>query len=436
MYKNKTGQRAGNKRSTCNIRRIGTHDRTRWPAAFGTWTALLRRIRGMVACFAALALAGCTNLSSPPSGSSLAGYYGPGTPELTIDHQSSDQPVLYPVLYGTNRKPVYGPSNKVPATYAGERDRKLHYGRVFVSIPKHHRIGSQGSWWGTMTGTDPFLRIERIDEMADRDAFLALARRALGSVTGPQDGYVVVYVHGYNNSFDDAAIRAAQLGADLDIPPNHMMLFSWPALHDVLKYTIDEATIDASEIFLRQFLIDVAAHVAQGRKIHLIAHSMGNRALLRVVDALATDPATSSIKFGQIILAAADVDRELFGTLGGSYVKSSDRTTVYLSPYDFAVGLSSNVVHDYPRVGCGDKPQVDVPGIANVVSTLPDDFPSHGYFGDTSLILADVKNLLLRNTPARSSAGWARFPTYWQVGNAPVASRVFCTTRNTLTISP
>ncbi len=393
-------------------------------------------MRGLIAGFAALALAGCATLPAPPSGNNLAGYYGSGTPELTIDNQSSQQPALYPVLYGTNRKPVYGPANKVPTTYSGERDRELHYGRVFVSIPKHHRIGSQGSWWGTMTGTDPLLKIEKIDEMADRDAFLSLARRALGPVTGPQDGYVVVYVHGYNNPFDDAAIRAAQLGADLDVPPNHMMLFSWPALHDPLKYTVDEATVDASEIFLRQFLIDIAARVAQGRKIHLIAHSMGNRALLRVVHALATDPATSSIKFGQIILAAADVDRELFGALGDSYVKSSDRTTVYLSPYDFAVGLSSNVVHDYPRVGCGDKPQVVVPGIANVVSTLPDDFPSHGYFGDTSLILADIKNLLLRNTPARSGTGWARFPTYWQVGNAPVASRVVCTTRNTLTVSP
>jgi len=375
----------------------------------------------------ALLLAACT-LPGVTTDKTLSavGYLPPTTGEIPLKTGPTAQTFDYPVMFGTTRKAL-----PAGAGFSDDRDEALHYGRVFVTIPKNHRTGSLGSTLGTVMGTDPKLTVSRFESVQSEAQFLALAQRALQPVTGPENGYVVVFIHGYNNSFNAAALRAAQLGADLDIPANNMFMFSWAARSDVIKYTFDEATVDASEVYFRSFL-NTVAQAAHGRKIHIVAHSMGNRALLRViasgVNAVSSD---RGIRFGQIILAAADVDRDLFAQLGPNYLKVADRTTVYLSPYDFAVAASSHV-HDYPRVGCGTAPQVIVPGIDNVVSNLPDDFPSHAYFAETLPLLTDIKNLMLRNTPARSGDKWRWANGYWTVGGDANSAKVVCCTRNTL----
>jgi esterase/lipase superfamily enzyme len=161
---------------------------------------------------------------------------------------------------------------------------------------------------------------------------------------------------------------------------------------------------------------------------------MGNRALLRVVtSAVRSVSSGRSIRFGQVIIAAADVDRDLFAQLAPNYLNVADRTTVYLSPYDYAVAASSHI-HDYPRVGCGTAPQVLVPGIDSVVSTIPDDFPSHAYFAEALPILEDVKNLILRNEPARSGGSWEKLDGYWRIGGVPVLRKVVCRTTSTMAL--
>ncbi|VVE16420.1 hypothetical protein PIN31115_02899 [Pandoraea iniqua] len=374
-----------------------------------------------------LLLAACT-LPTGVSDKTLSavGYLPPTTAEIPLKTGPTASTFDYPVMFGTTRKAL-----SAGAGFSDDRDEALHYGRVFVTIPKNHRVGSLGSDIGTYFGSDPKLTVNRFESIPGEAQFLAIAQRELRPVTGPENGYVVVFIHGYNNSFNDAALRAAQLGADLDVPANNMFLFSWAARSDVIKYTFDEATVDTSEVYFRSFL-ETVAKAANGRKIHIVAHSMGNRALLRVIaSGVNTVSSERGIRFGQIILAAADVDRDLFAQLAPNYLKVSDRTTVYLSPYDYAVAASSHV-HDYPRVGCGTAPQVIVPGIDNVVSNLPDDFPSHAYFAETLPLLTDIKNLMLRNTPARSGDKWKRVDGYWVVGGSPNNAKVVCRTRNTL----
>ncbi|VVE25988.1 alpha/beta hydrolase [Pandoraea anhela] len=381
-----------------------------WSAVVGAWM-----------------LAACTLPGTAPLQTlSATTYLPPSTGEISLDARQTSQTFDYPVMFGTTRKPL--PSG---AGFSDERDETMHYGRVFVTIPKGHRTGSLGTTAGTLFGTDPKLSVNRFENVGDEGQFLAFARQALAPVVGPETGYVVVLIHGYNNAFNAAALRAAQLGVDLDIPANNMFLFSWAARSDLIKYTFDEATVDASEVYFRSFL-GAVAQAANGRKIHIVAHSMGNRALLRVIaSGLKSVSSERDIRFGQIILASADVDRDLFAQLAPNYLKVADRTTVYLSPYDFAVAASSHV-HDYPRVGCGTAPQVIVPGIDSIVSTIHDDFPAHAYFAQTLPILKDIKNLILRNMPARSGGEWARKDGYWTVGGAPDMARVVCRTTNTL----
>ena len=54
-----------------------------------------------------------------------------------------------------------------------------------------------------------------------------------------EEPHALLYLHGYNTSFEEAAIRAAQIGFDLKVP-GATAFFSWPyfaraeaLLHDI-----------------------------------------------------------------------------------------------------------------------------------------------------------------------------------------------------------
>lgn len=366
--------------------------------------------------------AGCTSYGGGNAGGEPAGpgYLPAGTPDVSLNAGATPVSDEYPVMFGTSRKPLPDGTG-----FSEERDKSLHYGRIWITVPKNHKIGSLGTELGTIFQYDPKLTIFKLEHVDDESQFLSLAARVLPPATRPETGYVVVFIHGFNNSFEEAAIRAGQLGIDLGVPKNDMFLFSWPARSSIPRYTHDEATVDASEIFLRRFL-ETTARAAGNRKIHLVAHSMGNRALMRVIASSVTSVVRErGLRFGQIILAAADIDRDLFAQLAPNYLKASDRTTIYLSPYDYAIGLS-DIVHDYPRVGCGTSPQVVIPGIDSIVSTIQSDFPGHAYFAGSLPVLTDVKNLILRNQPARQGREWIKAGDYWIVGGPIDKAKVAC----------
>ncbi|MCU6502289.1 alpha/beta hydrolase [Rugamonas sp. A1-17] len=370
-----------------------------------------------------LLIAGCASI---PPGSEFKGPADIAPATVSVVETKEDR--LYPVLYGTSRT--------ANATgFSDDRDSQVHYGRVLVKIPKGHMTGSTGAKAVFPWQHDTALSIANIESSANQDAFVQMMKTQLKGSKLAGSEYVVVFIHGFNNTFESAAIRAAQIGADLDIPDNSMMFYSWAAQHDIDRYTVDEATVDASEVYLREFLRTVMRG-AGSRKVHVIAHSMGNRALLRaVVGSLESVSAEQRIKFGQVILAAADIDRDLFAQLAPNYLKVAERTTIYLSPYDFAVH-ASELVHLYPRVGCGDAPQVTIPGIDNVVSLVPEDMPAHAYIAEALPLLVDIKNLFQRDVPERSSAAWKKQAEgVWTVGSPNpswIAGRTMCKTKDTM----
>lgn len=339
-------------------------------------------------------------------------------PPAELRLKYTDKEVVYPVLYATSRMP-----NPARTGYLDERGTELHYGRTMVTIPKGHLTGSLGTQ-GRLFAPDTRLFIGAGNiEFHSLDSFMKLAKSPAGAARTANDDYLLVFIHGYNNSFEDAALRAAQLGYDLDVPPNSMMFFSWAARKRYPTYTYDEATADASEIHLEAFLKTVRA-AAAGRKVHIIAHSMGNRPLMRVIARMQV-PAGAGKPFGQIMLAAPDLDRDVFMHYADNYLRVAERTTVYLSPFDFALRLSTSM-HYYPRIGCGDKPQVQVKQIDSVVSFVPEDFPSHTYVASTLPLLNDVRKLVLGGQPARQGGPWKSYPGYWTVGQAGPHSGPSC----------
>ena len=120
----------------------------------------------------------------------------------------------YEVWYGTNRRPV-DPMDAGKG-YSAQRDAAVHHGSCRVFIPESHKIGSTGSpWWKRLFTGDDRLRLREVKALGREDYWQAVAKR-LGAVD-LAERHALVFVHGYNVSFEDAALRAAQIGFDLQV---------------------------------------------------------------------------------------------------------------------------------------------------------------------------------------------------------------------------
>ncbi|QDW40727.1 alpha/beta hydrolase [Bradyrhizobium sp. KBS0727] len=292
----------------------------------------------------------------------------------------------YKVWYGTNRAP--NDQRDLSKGFTSEQVDAVQYGFCEVNIPKSHKLGSLGSslirrWF---TGIDDRLTIVRNQEVLDEEFWKRIASQLETIDVSERDA--VVFIHGYNVSFQDAALRAAQIGYDLGIK-GAMAFFSWPSKGNVEGYPADEATIEASEPAITKFLADFAEKSGAAR-VHIIAHSMGNRGVLRAVNNIASSAqARTSVPFDQIILAAADVDARTFKNLCAAYSKIARRTTMYVSSRDRAVE-AAEWLHSYPRAGLL-PPVMLVAGIETVNVTNADlTTLGHGYVASAREVLQDI----------------------------------------------
>lgn len=314
--------------------------------------------------------------------------------------ERSDRNLQSVVWYGTNRKPI----NRLDHAqgFLSERDKETHFGRCLVRIPRSHRVGDE--WFDDAGGG---LSVEMIEPLS-RVIFAQKVRQHIQEIAINSND-AVVFIHGYNTTFIQAIIRAAQLRADLKIPT--MAVFSWPSKGSFKSYAADAATIDVCEQPLTEFL-SLLSESSGAEQIHVIAHSMGNRAATRsIANALATVK-----NLGQVVMAAADVDQDLFKQLAPEIIGKSVRATLYASDQDAALKISG-ALHEFPRAGYL-PPITVVPGIDTIdVSGTDLSKLGHGYISTARTVLRDVYELLHHNTPPDS-----RFDlmpsldgTYWQI---------------------
>jgi serine/threonine protein kinase len=305
------------------------------------------------------------------------------------------------VWYGTNRKSHLQRNGTV--SYSSDRDSRVHVGSCRVYVPESHKIGSLGSpWWKRLlTWKDDRLKVSKTIEL-DTNTYWEQIKRAFEKI-GEEDRRALIYIHGFNVSFVDAALRAAQLKCDLGIT-GIVGFYSWPSKGTVLGYEADAASIEASEDFIADFLADFAIQCGTAL-IHVIAHSMGNRGLLRAMHRILGQAAkVSNVSFGQIFLAAPDVDTELFLKLAHCYPKVSRRTTLYVSDKDIAL-QSSGILHDFPRAGFA-PPVTIIPGIDTVeVSNVDLTMLGHGFFANARDVLQDMHNLIMNDAPPEKRMG-------------------------------
>ena len=231
----------------------------------------------------------------------------------------------------------------------------------------------------------------------------------------------LIFVHGFNTSFEEAVYRNAQIIYDLDFR-GLSILYSWSSRGSVLDYRYDlDSALNGRDGFV--FLLKKLHDDFGIRRVDVIAHSMGN---LLVLDALknsaaAADPA----RVDQLVMAAPDVDREAFEKQLLPQVERISRgRTLYVSGADKALA-ASKLLAIYPRAG--DVPSPGSPVIREGLDTIDvtaigDEFLglNHTEFASNRSVIDDLKILLETDRPAsrlsqiRAYPENGRAPRYWR----------------------
>jgi esterase/lipase superfamily enzyme/nucleoid DNA-binding protein len=302
------------------------------------------------------------------------------------------------IFFGTDRRLDEGAA--VEDLFGSLRGDGTTYGVCDVNIPPEHRLGrmERPHWWKFEFSENVarhivLLEVSPLDPV---DFASSLKKR----VDDSAERDVLVFVHGYNVTFGEAARRTAQLAYDLPFS-GAPVLFSWPSDGKVERYLGDCDDAAWSVPHLEEFLNNVIAW-SGATKINLIAHSMGGLALVNALVAMAGRQKGRTL-FNNIILAAPDIDRDIFVSqilpqMTGS--RLSMRTTLYASSHDRALQVSRKIRGPIPRAGEGGEDIVVAEGLDSIdASRVPTDLLGHGYFASTKDLLIDIYHLLANNLP-------------------------------------
>jgi esterase/lipase superfamily enzyme len=311
------------------------------------------------------------------------------------------------VFYGTDRKSTGSPK---PGEFYGAQRGDLQYGYLDVTIPAAHQeaeLETRSQWdivsyFVSAAGLRTrYVLLDKVTPLA-RDGFLSALQKQIKEAPSKD---VFIFVHGFNSTFEDAARRCAQLAYDLDFDGTPMM-YSWASAGSATAYIKDEATVTASGRKMAQMLDDVVAR-SGAERIHLIAHSMGNRALIEALQTYlaARDTKNRQRIFDQIIFTAPDVDREYFVGALDSLTGTAARVTLYASNTDLAL-QSSQILHDAPRAGLAGVNIISMSGLDTIdMSAVPADELGHSYFASNAGAIYDLFRLFWRGDPPPDRCG-------------------------------
>jgi len=371
------------------------------------------------------------------------------TPNLHLDGQQDVFANLDPALK-TTQVPVYYVTDQVPERdpegnlrYGFERSTSLAFGKVLVGL------GRDASWEELVAASRSAERVKplameilKVEELVrsvetplpftevdgqifikpDVAAQLEKDKQAVRRLLSPRleladRKELFLFVHGYNNSFDDAAFAMAELWHFLGrfgVP----VIYTWPAGYPGLfGYTSDRESSEFTVYHLRHAL-EMLSSFPEVEKIHLIAHSRGTDVALNAVRELsiqaraAGEDPRKRFKIHNLILAAPDLDLQVAATrvIGDQLTLSADRFTVYTSPGDKAIGVAAKLFQS-PRGRLGTfgadrvppalRAAMDYSGANVAIVNFPatsyqGDRYGHSYFRDAPSVSSDLV-LMLRD---------------------------------------
>lgn len=279
-----------------------------------------------LACLASLALSGCLGEESALT-SPVSSQVG-----LARDPK---------LLVATTRLPVGDPPRK--PWFSSERSADLIFAEARLTPPSDSFIGS--SRWS-------IAKVENVDR---GNAAQTFAQAAFGH-------NLLLYIHGYRESFETAATSTIDLSEGIKFA-GMTGLFTWPSAASTFSYVADRESAMWSRDALEDLLTAIAKTPSGGR-IHIVAHSMGTLLTLETLRMLRASGGESAMeRIGAVVMAAPDIDIDLFARSLERLGPDAKKITVISSTNDRALAVSSRLAGGIIRAGAADRERLESLGV-------------------------------------------------------------------------
>lgn len=312
------------------------------------------------------------------------------------------------LLVATTREPAAIDAD----LFTGERGLGLRFADITVSIPPEGARAVGEVKWPTSTPGDPSREFVVVDaKRLDLPQAVETFSRRLKATRGRR---VLVFVHGYNNRFDDAVFRLAQIVHDSNasVMP---VLFTWPSRAKLLAYGYDRESANYSRTALEMVLKTLADNpeVAQ---VDILAHSMGNWLTMEALRQMAIRDGRIAPKIETVMLAAPDIDIDVFRGQMIDIGPTRPQMVLFVSGDDRALAVSKRVWQSSARLGAIDptkepfKSRIEASGLTviDLTKIKAGDSLNHGKFAESPEVVQLIGTRLMDGqtlTDARASVG-------------------------------
>jgi esterase/lipase superfamily enzyme len=281
------------------------------------------------------------------------------------------------LLVVTTRRPMKG-ALKAP-WFGHERNANPQFARTVFHAPDTSLTGqAQAVWSGQWV----------IKSVAFHQGDMA---EALSPLVADRD--ILLYIHGYKESFETAAVSAVQLAQGIGFNGT-TVLFSWPSKAALLDYGYDRESAMFSRDALEETLTLLLSE-GGAAKVHIVAHSMGTLLTIETLRQIwARQGDGLAARLGAIVLASPDIDLDLFANALQRLRSLVPKITVISSTSDKALEVSRRLAGGVARVGAASREQLEELGIKVV------DASDHGGWAvikhDLFLTDPDVRQVVRR----------------------------------------
>jgi esterase/lipase superfamily enzyme len=294
------------------------------------------------------------------------------------------------MLVVTTRAPTEEPGQM----FSGERGQRLSYAEIAISIPPDSTRKVGEVQWPSSDTPDPekefaTLHAQQIEGQTAATQFTAALRRQPGR-------RVLVFVHGYNMHFTDAVFDFAQFMHDSRTPAVPI-LFTWPSRGQLLAYGFDRESTAYSRDALELALMRIAQH-PEVRDITILAHSMGTLLTMETLRQMGIRNGALPGKIREVILAAPDIDIDVFKKQVPALGAKRPGITVMVSQDDKALAVSRRVSQSSARLGAIDAKAEPLSSelaalgvrVADLTGVKSDDSLGHGKFSSSPLVVQSI----------------------------------------------
>ncbi|NEK39160.1 alpha/beta hydrolase [Rhizobium leguminosarum] len=328
---------------------------------------------------ATMVLAGCGG--RPVGVMQAAGTAAPGTSKVDL-------------LVATTRAADDNPA----VLFSGERGTGLAVNAVDVSIPPEANRKVGQVQWPSRLPADPlrnFVTVS-VDPLEGERAGETWLKTHM-----PKSRRVLVFVHGFNNRYEDAVYRFAQIVHDshADVAP---VVFTWPSRGSIFDYNYDKESTNYSRDALEELLTRTAANPAVS-DITIMAHSMGTWLTVEALRQMAIRNGHVAPKINNVILASPDLDVDVFGRQFASLGKERPHFTIFVSQDDRALALSRRISGNVDRLGQIDpsaepyRSKLEAAGITvlDLTKLKGGDRLNHGKFAESPEVVKLIGDRLI-----------------------------------------